>query len=64
MRDKELVLTAFKSHIDLLASMPGRAAVQNVKEATDELSTVCKRLCLDHKSFQEHCEMVLKSLTK
>lgn len=60
---KNIIITAFISHLDLIASMPGRNVKNNIEEATQELIGVCQKLNIDEKQVYLHYKKLSASLT-
>lgn len=50
----EVLITAFKSHLDLIASMPARNVKNNIEEAVSELIDLCKTLDVPEKQIYDH----------
>lgn len=51
---QDIIITAFISHLDLIAGMPGRNVKNNIEEATQELIGVCQILKIDEKKVYHH----------
>lgn len=58
---ESLIIMAFISHLESIASMPGRNTKHNLLEATEELTSVCKQLRISEQEVRVHGKLLLDS---